>query len=461
MGLLVCAAWTGGGAALAQQIISTSEDFASNAQAVQEAVPNQRRPEFEPIGIRLGQFLSFGDDEFAAKTASDPTLAPLRPGEDPQKSTGGLRDSQLDSFLLRPELEADLVFDDNLFRVDQNTDSTTFYVLRPTLTLDSDWLNHAVSAQVGGEFGRHPDFKDEDFDDYFLSLAPRIDIDEHTILNLELAYESTHVARGSTDDQLEGPEPSIDNTLNAHADWQYQSDKYSTHLVYDFVQLDADDNGPIERDFLDYDSHTWVFRQGYEFAPGTTAWLQPGLELVDYRLSRDDNGLVRDNQGWTLLAGLTFDRSAVSFLELGLGVLTREFEQQDQDDYVGLLYEGRLLWNITPLISMEFVAGRTAEVVESASSPLSVDDSIQLSLAWDPRENLIFSAQGRFTHSEFESRPGESKEEDLVEFSVNVKYLVNSNVSFLLGYGYEQLNSSQTDSDYKANQFGLRAVVQL
>ena len=149
LGLLAWAAWAGGGSAQAQQITAISRDFASNAEAVQEAVNSQPRTEYEPIGIRLGRFLSFWDGPFSAQTTSGPALTQLPPGAEPRNSAARLRDSRLDSFLLRPVLEMDLVFDDNLFRVENNADSEQYYVLRPTLILDSDWLNHAVTAQIG------------------------------------------------------------------------------------------------------------------------------------------------------------------------------------------------------------------------------------------------------------------------------------------------------------------------
>jgi len=460
--LLVCAAtWGAGGVAQAQQIIAVSQDFSSQAQAVQESVSKQPRPEYQPIGIRLGQFLSFWDSPFSAQTIPDPALTPLRPGASPKNSAMGLRDSQVDSFLLQPSLEADLVFDDNLFRVAQNADTEKIYILRPTLTLASDWLNHALTAQIGGELGRHQDFSGEDYNDFFISAGPRIDVDEYTVLNLKLGYASTHVARGSTDDQLEGAEPSIDTALTVQADWRYQSDKYSTRLLYDFLQSDAKDNGAIERDFLDLRSHTWVFRQGYEFTAGTTVWLQPGLELVDYQQSRDDTGLVRDNQGWTLLAGLTIDRSAVSFLELGLGAMSRSFEQDGQDDFLGLVYQGRLLWNISPLITLDIIAGRSAQLVQSTVSPIAVDDSISLDLAWDPREYLIFGATAALTYSDYETQPGSERKEDAVAIGFNVQYLMNANLYFEARYDYTQLNSSQAGSDYQSNLFGLRAGVHL
>ncbi len=461
LGLLIYGALAESGMAQTLDLINISADFSSEAQAVQESVNNQPRTEYQPIGIRLGQFLSFGDTALSPQAVSDPTLTPLRPGATPDKSAASLRDSQVNSFLLRPGLETDLVFDDNVFRVDERTVSDTIFVLRPTLTLESDWLNHFVDIKVGGEFGRHQDFKDEDYDDYFISTRPRIDVDEHTVLELELGYSSAHTERGSTDDELEGPEPAIDRLLNVEADWQYQADKYSTRMLYRYSQIDALDNGQIERDFLDAHGHVWLLRQGYELTTGTTAWLRPGLLFIDYRQSRDDNGFVRDNQGWSFVAGLTIDRSAVSFLELGLGVLFHDFEQNGLDDFLDLVYVGRLLWNITPLFTLDVKAERTVEVVESTSAPISLDDSVSLELAWDPRENLIFGATTGFTRSDYATLPGQDKEEDRVEIGFNVQYLLNSNLYVEARYDYEQLDSSQAGSDYQNNVFTLRAGVQL
>jgi hypothetical protein len=387
-------------------------------------------------------------------------LAPLAPGAKPKASALRLRDSALDSFLLEPTVEVDLIQDDNLFRLDRDVDSDNIMVLRPTLSLASDWLNHGVVATIGGEIGRHQDFDGEDYEDYSLSIAPTLNVDENTALKMALGYTSSHGQRGESDSLLQGPEPSIDNTLTFSANWQYQSDKYSTHLNYEFARGDAQDNGPVERDFLDNDSHSWIFRQGYDFTTGTTAWLQPGLEWVNYRQSRDDTGLVRDNQGWTLLAGLTIDRTAVSFLELSLGVMSRQFEQNGQDDFQGLAYQGRLVWNIMPLITLEIEAGRTASIAQSTTAPIAVDDSVRAQLAWDPLQNLILTGTMSFTHTELEADSSEKQKEDVVEAGLNVRYLLTENLYFEAHYDYVK-QVSNSGGDFLSNVFTLRAGLQL
>ena len=354
-----------------------------------------------------------------------------------------------------------MIYDDNLFRQAQDERSDQIFVLAPELVLETDWLNHQITARAGASNGRHVDLNAEDYEDYFLSLSPLIDVDENTTLSLDFGYSSTHSERGSTDTLLEGPEPAIDDILKFSANWVYQSDKYSARLLYEFSQDDALDNGLIERDFLDNSSQVLVFRQGYDFTTGTTGWIQPGLEWIDYRLSRDDSGLVRDNQGWTLLAGVTINRTAVSFLELGLGAMSRSFEQTGQDDFFGFAYVGRLLWNITPLVTLDISAGRSARVVQSTTGPIAVDDEVTLELAWDPLENLIFQAAVSFTRSDYETLPGQARTEDLVEANLNMRYLLNENMYLEANYDFGNLSSNLIGDDYESNLLSIRAGVEL
>ncbi|MDP6344603.1 MAG: outer membrane beta-barrel protein, partial [Alphaproteobacteria bacterium] len=266
---------------------------------------------------------------------------------------------------------------------------------------------------------------------------------------------------GSTETALQGAEPSINASWDFRADWRYKADKYSSNIRYDFLRTNARDVSQIDRDFLDNDLHDFVFRQGYEFVPGTTIWLQPVYEAVNYRLSRDGFDVVRDNQGWTLLAGLTVNATAISFVEAGIGYMSRDFEQAGQDPYSGLAYEGRLVWNISNLVTLELAGGRTARVVESIAAPIAVDDSITFELAWDPRENLIFEAGAAYTLSEFETSTGTGRGEDLLAANLKVRYLLSPNLFFEATYTYEERDSTLLGDDFQANVYSIRAGLEL
>ena len=92
----------------------------------------------------------------------------MRPDERTRDATAGWRHGGLNSFLLRPNLELDLLFDDNIFRTLKNAEFDRIHIIRPSLTVESNWLNHGLVLRAGGEFGLHEDFEDENYEDYFL-----------------------------------------------------------------------------------------------------------------------------------------------------------------------------------------------------------------------------------------------------------------------------------------------------
>ena len=66
----------------AQNVLGPSARFAAEADAVRESVPVRRRPEFEPIGIMLGDLLSAGGTTGdGSGLAVLPTPRPINPGK--------------------------------------------------------------------------------------------------------------------------------------------------------------------------------------------------------------------------------------------------------------------------------------------------------------------------------------------------------------------------------------------
>jgi hypothetical protein len=457
-----------GAPADAQRIISTATDLASPAAAVKDSVQRRPRTEWTPIGIVLGNFLR--GDELAGlpDIAQGPgrgqhPRAPtqLQPGEAPSRPVIGERgrDSFLDSFVVHPGIEVSMSMDDNLYRDASGEKDDLIYTFEPSLRIRSEWLNHALNITMRGSIGRHTDYGSEDFEDFLIQVAPTLDIDENTTLNLNLGYQSTHLVRGSTDDQLEGPEPAINRVIQAGARWFYQADRYSSQLSYSYQGVDSQDNGAIDRDPLDNDAHTITWRNGYEFAPGTSFWIQPNYDTVGYRRSRDASGYNRDNAGWRLLAGLTYDANAIVFAEIGAGYMWRGYDQPGLDDASGLSVEARMLWNAAPLFTVELAGGRVVRSVESSTASAAIDDSLNLKAAWDPLPNLIFDSSIGFTTSDFESIPGSTRTEDFFSGSLGAKYLANDNIVLQLRYSRSDLDSNINASDYTSNvlvfRFGL------
>ena len=462
--------------ATAQNVLSPSASYASEADAVRESVPVRQRAEFAPLGILLGDLLDFGSQSAGSDVLpSLPTPQPivptrLRPLDSAESETGFssrrpvTRTSSADvlgSFILRPRILVDGLYDDNIFRSDQNRRSDFITIVNPSLRLVSDWNNHGLTLAASGTVGRYADFSGEDYEDFSLSAAPRIDVTDRHVLNANLRYARNHEDRTGGEPQLQGTVPSVNYLWNAQTSWTYSGSALSSVARYAFLRQDARDAGRVNRQSQDLDTHTVQWRLGWQFSPGRTLWVQPEYEAVRHRIVDRTTNFDRDNQGWQALAGMTFDLSAVTFLEFGVGYVTRTYDEPARDDYEGPAYRFRTVWNVFPLVTLDLSAGRFVTIEDSLTASASITDQVSLQVAWDPLEQLIVSAALGFSDRDFESLPGFSNEETLYSGSLNLRYLVSPNLFVEANYRYTEFESTTLTNTYTNNQFRLRAGMEL
>lgn len=461
----------------AQNVLTPASRFASEADAVKESVTRRPRPEYQPLGILMGDLI--GGAWYTTRpsglrelpTPASPNRVSLRPLDSAEQETAfvqggsvrsnGTASSVLSSFILRPRLIVDGVYDDNIFRSDANKQSDLITVIQPRLRLESDWVNHGLTLEASGAFGRYADFGTEDYEDYAFRVAPKVDITEDNVVNLNFRLSRNHEDRAGVESQLQGVVPSENKFWDGQASWTYMGAFASSILRYDFRRQDAEDAGTVSRQIFDKDIHTAQWRLGWQFSPGRTVWIQPEYQYVEHRIFDSANNFDRDNSGWQALAGLTFDLSAVSYLEFGVGYLTRTFEEPTKDDFSGFAYRLRGVWNVTPLISLDVSAGRTVRPEDGLAATASIADEVSLTAAWDPFEQLILSIKLNYTDTDYEDLPGFAREDNQRGATLSGRYLLNENVFLEVSYEYVDFDSTFANDDYENNQFRLRAGVEL
>ena len=460
--------------AVGQSVLSPSALYAAEAGAITESVPVRPRPDYQPLGILIGDLLSFpgGATDGTATLTPLPTPAPvtrrtLRPLDSATGSTGQVTASRgssgsgvadvLGSFTLRPRVTVEGTYNDNIFRTDAFKRDDFITVIRPSLRLLSDWNNHALNLEASGAIGRYADFSVEDYDDYLFSVAPRIDITDENNVNLSLRHSRVHEERSGSELPVQGD----DLYWDAEVAWTYSGPALSSISRYAFRRRDALDNGLVSRDTFDSDVHTAQWRLGWKFSPGRTAWVQPEYQVAEFHTVDPVSGFDRDNSGVVVLAGLTFDVSDVSFLEFGVGVVTRTFDEPTKGDLADFAYRLRAVWNVSPLITLDLAAGRSVNVDDSFAALATIDDEVVLKGAWDPLERLILSASLGYRKTDFISLPGFERDESSLDGSLNLRYLVGQNAFLEADYKFVSFKSSRAVDVYDSNQVTLRAGMEL
>jgi hypothetical protein len=119
--------------------------------AEQDSVQKRSRPDFDPIGIELDEFLG------VVGLVSAKTIA--------QKS------SPLSSFVVKPSFSVTGIYDSNIFLTENNVVGDKRVEYRPQVAIQSDWGRHSFGITGFGVLGRYAEYTDEDFDDC-LTSAP-------------------------------------------------------------------------------------------------------------------------------------------------------------------------------------------------------------------------------------------------------------------------------------------------
>jgi hypothetical protein len=402
--------------------------------ADEDSVQNRSRPEFDPIGIELDEFLGiFG-------LVSTKTIQ--------QKS------SPLSSFVLEPSFGVTGAYDSNIFLNENNVVGDKRVEYRPQLAIQSDWGRHAFGISAFALLGRYAEYTDEDFDDYEVQATGRLDIHDNKKLGFFAGIAQRHQERDEEDDPGRGFEPTVSFNTFVNLNFEYLADAFLTRLIFDAEHEDFRNSPGINNDARDATTMEASLRLGYEFAPGTTFFVEPNGDFRVFDQKRDSAGNLQDNWGAGSLFGMTFDVTGVTFLEFGVGFEFRQFDDPLFDEQFNIDFSVKHIWNVTDIVSITTDAGRTFE--DSATPGVSGFTSYNLNTAVDYEflDNVIITGGLGLSFSENEQT---SREDTDVNYTVRVRYLVNENWTAQLDLGYQTRSSTAVNENYDnySASFGL------
>ncbi len=400
--------------------------------------------------------------ETVAQTALEDSIARRsRPDYDPN----GIVFGPAGSFLLFPRLELDVEHTDNLFKVENGEVSDEILLIKPSVVMRSDWDRHALSLGVSATGALHSDNDAEDWYDYRLDLGGRLDVLDSGKLTGAAAFRRGHEDRGSPDDAAQD-EPTIFHVGVLGLIGEYYVDVVSLRLEFTTERRDFRDSGPVNNDDRDRFEFELRGRAGYEWVPGSTAFIEAALNVREYDEETDDNGFMRSSDGFEVLLGNTLDLSGVTFAELSLGYLRQEFDDAALDAAEGFSFGGKLVWNPTDLIT---ITGRLRrEVRETTTTQLQggerrgassvLTSAFKLTADYEFLDNLILDAQAGF---DFEDFQGIDREDQLLKLGFGGRYLIGRNLYAGARYAFEDRDSDIAGEGFTVNSFRVFVTTQL
>lgn len=390
-----------------------------------ETVNNRPRPDFDPLGVRVG------------------------------------------SFVVLPRLRLDGAFDDNIFATSTGEKSDFITTASPNVVLQSDWNNHMLRLQSGADIGRYIDNTAEDFEDYRFSANGRVDVTRRAKIRGGAGYRREHVKRSSPDD-VSGVEPTIYDVLSANLEGSQVFNRVGVTVGGTFDRYNYDDvaaagGATINNDDRDRDQIEGSVKVSYEVTPQYNAFVRGAYNVRNYDAAVDDNGVNRDSDGYDVVVGVSLDFGGITFGDFYAGYLSQNYDDPLLNTVNGPVVGADVTWNVTPLTT---VVGSVSRVVRESTTRDATTGAfasgrffttVGVSVDHELMRNVLLGADISASQDDFE---GIDRSDEIYRASVDAKYLLNRYASIGGTYSYRMRNSDVGTSEFTENVFFLRLLVQ-
>lgn len=394
-----------------------------------------------------------------------PPVPPTLPDEIPRGQTVAERlhpdydpmGERIGSFILYPNLTLGEAFNSNILGTKTNPLSDFITAIQPSMDLKSDWNNNALNFHADDSLQKYAEHPNQDYNDYSLSSDGRLDVLRDTQLFGGIGYSVRHEPVFSPNNpgvitpafQTVVPEQYSDLAANAAIQKTFNRLSIRLDANYDkfnFADVTSVTGVPVEMHLENYDQELLTFKTSYEIAPLRQIYLLGTYDWRNYEFPVDLTGVNRSSQGYTAAAGVSYDLTGVTFLDLYAGYL--------QQNYIAPLPSAsgptggaKLTWNVTRLTTVTATANRgVAEtILPGASSYLAT--TAQLRVDHELLRNLILDGYVGYEGDQFQ---GVARTDKYYSAGLSAKYLINRHFWVSLGYTY--LTRDSTDSTVDFNQ---------
>lgn len=389
----------------------------------------------------------------------DSVMSRPRPAYDPLGiPIGGAADDPGSPFILLPRLDNQIGWESNVYREEDNAKDDFFALSEAKLELRSDFELHSFNITGRAALKRYFEETNNDWEEAEILAEGLLSASEEASISARVGSGYFHEERDDPDS------PSADNNINEF--WRHLAFVSADFTPGDLLfrleggteLFDYEDNGGINNDDRDYSLYVIRTRIGYAFQPGVTAFVEPEYNWRVYDERFDDNGFARDSDGWSVIAGVTYDLTGVTFLEVGGGYFEQEYDDPAFGSIQGWTATATLYWNPTDLMTVTSEVRRGIEETTLAGVSGAVSTTAAIGIDYEITEQVLLNTLADYTWEDFKSS---SRQDDIFRGRAGLIYLVNEYIETGVSYEYAQRWSNAPMEDFDLHRVLLSLSLQL
>lgn len=323
---------------------------------------------------------------------------------------------RIGSFFLYPTLNVQGRYTSNLRASENNPQADAVLNIRPSAQLESTWSLHALRVNVYYEANLHAQNPSEDNAQYGGFVAGRYDIDSATALDVNASVA-----------KVTEPRTDINSNTASRSPIQFSNLGFSAALRREFVRLSVIATGgvarqrfedavtingaPLPQSFRDNVLINGSLEGRVLVGAGTSVLARASVGRISYDIN-PLGGLDRNSGSYRLEGGVGLQLTRFLSGDLRVGYFRQANDDSRFVDGSGLGFSANLLYTPTALTSVRVTAERSAEPSGSVLTSGNVRSTGSVTVDHEVLPNLVVTGHGRFAHVEPQGPIGSADEYD-------------------------------------------------
>lgn len=362
------------------------------------------------------------------------------------------------NFVFFPELELGTSWYSNVLR-SPNPESDWALDVLPSMRLVSNWSRHAVEFRTAGDLSYFSTLDSENDKGFLVEGRGRLDLTRRSHVQALLSHELSQESRSALDARSAGTR--ANQTVDrGEATVNHRFNRLSLQLrgsVSDYAYGDVVNLGVTSSNSdRDYTAYEEAVRAAWEFKPTLSAFGEVAVNQRDFDRNAASDNINRSSNGERYRLGLAFGNTGKILrgeLSFGYGIQTPEDSRLRAID--GLIIDANTTWRATDATSILFNA-RT-DISETTTS--NVGESLYRYFGIEARHAFQRHIIGSAGLSYATQNSGDGAIDDReIRATLGIDYYLNREVVLFGRYAHTDLDAVGTTSDYAADEvrFGMR-----
>ena len=343
-------------------------------------------------------------------------------------------------FELFPSIEANVEYVDNVFASANNPVDDFILAIRPQLLVRDRRPDREIRAVLSAGLRQYVDTETENSEQLRLDALARWGLGTRTRYRTGVEIVRNAEQRRNFDSFTTIVEPIAFTSLrsNVGVTREFGPVTGSIDLAARSTQYDGTtviDGREFDFGFRDFNVYSAVSRASFSRSRDQEVYVQLTLDERNYQ-ARPSVGndlpffaFDRSSRGGRLELGYRRQLTELLYIDARAGYLVQDFEQTGLGSVTGLAFETDLLWNVTPLTSIEFTAARR---VDDRINPLLsglVRTEAAARVEHELLRNLILVGRGRYSNlDQLDAGP----DADEYEIGASAEYRLDRNWTVML-----------------------------